>query len=75
MMNIATIVAIVVAILAIAVAVWAVLERQKTLRLRKRFGPEYDRVSQANGTPVRPRPFWRIARNVWSIPYPAAEPF
>lgn len=49
-MNIATVVAIVIAILAIAVAAWAVLERQKTLRLRKRFGPEYDRLSQAEGS-------------------------
>jgi FtsZ-interacting cell division protein ZipA len=43
-MSTETLVAIMVAIIAIAVAAWAVMERQKTRRLRDRFGPEYDRV-------------------------------
>jgi hypothetical protein len=29
---------------AIAVAVWLVTQTQKSLRLRRRFGPEYDRA-------------------------------
>lgn len=38
------IVALAIAIFAIVLAVWALLEVQKTRRLRSKFGPEYDRT-------------------------------
>ena len=37
---------LVIALLAIAFAVWALLEVRKTRRLRSKFGPEYDRAVQ-----------------------------
>jgi len=43
-MNTATIVILVIAILAIAVAAWMYLENQRTRKLRSRFGGEYDRA-------------------------------
>jgi hypothetical protein len=45
------IVAIVIAVLAIAVAAWALMERQITQRLRSKFGPEYDRALKDEGNP------------------------
>lgn len=44
-----TVVFIIAAILAVAAAVWFYMEREKTRRLRSRFGPEYDRVVQSEG--------------------------
>jgi len=44
-----TVAAIIVAILAIAVAIWALLEVRKMRRLRFKFGPEYDRTVQREG--------------------------
>jgi ABC-type nickel/cobalt efflux system permease component RcnA len=41
-MSTMTILAIVVAIMALAVAAWALYQVQTTRRLRSRFGPEYD---------------------------------
>jgi FtsZ-interacting cell division protein ZipA len=43
-MNTVNIVVLIVAIVAIAIAGWALLQREKTLKLKRRFGPEYDRV-------------------------------
>jgi hypothetical protein len=45
-MSNTTAILMVVVILALAVAAWAFIERRKTLRLRGRYGPEYDRLAQ-----------------------------
>jgi hypothetical protein len=45
-MSTTTAILIVVVIIALAVAVWAYIERQKTLRLRGKYGPEYDRLAE-----------------------------
>lgn len=46
-----TIVVIIIAaaVLAIGAAVWMFLQRRRTERLRTRFGPEYDRLSESEG--------------------------
>lgn len=44
----ATIVLIIVAVLAIGVAVWMYLQKKKTQDLRSKFGPEYDRAIDAH---------------------------
>ena len=36
-------------ILAVAAAVWLYMQKQRTQRLRARFGPEYDRAIRAEG--------------------------
>lgn len=47
-------IAIIVAIVAIAIAVWMYLEREKSRKLRGKFGPEYDRlVSEEHGNSRR----------------------
>jgi hypothetical protein len=51
--NPITIVALVIAILAFAIAIWALFESQKTRRLRSKFGPEYDRAVQRERDPAR----------------------
>lgn len=43
-MNTVSIIFVIVAVLAIAFAAWAILQRQKTAKLKRSFGPEYDRV-------------------------------
>ena len=40
---------IVIAVIAVLLIVWAVVRQQRTAKLRKRFGPEYDRVVQQAG--------------------------
>ncbi len=53
-MDSATIFAIVVAVIviaAIAVAVWMYVKKQRTQKLRDRFGPEYRRVVRQEGNP------------------------
>jgi hypothetical protein len=45
-MSSTTVVLIFVAILALAVAAWAFLDRQRTLKLRGKYGPEYDRLAE-----------------------------
>jgi hypothetical protein len=42
-------IAIGVAVVAILIAVWAVISRQRTARLRKHYGSEYERTAQAVG--------------------------
>lgn len=50
MPNYAVILAILLIALVIAVAAWAVVQRQRSLRLKRRFGPEYDAtVSEFRG--------------------------
>lgn len=48
-MSTATFIAIVVALVAIAFAVWAILRMRNTARLRSKFGPEYDNAVQREG--------------------------
>jgi FtsZ-interacting cell division protein ZipA len=52
-MNSVTIILLVIAIVAVAVAAWAYFERQKTLKLRSKFGPEYDRLAERERSPRR----------------------
>jgi hypothetical protein len=40
-----TAILIVSLIIAVAVAVWAMIERRRALRIRQKFGPEYDRLA------------------------------
>jgi hypothetical protein len=44
-MSTITAVLIVLVIIAVSVATWAVVERQRALRIRQKFGPEYDRLA------------------------------
>ena len=48
-MNTATAIVSVIAVVAIAVAAWAVLRTRNTSRLRSKFGPEYDHLLQSEG--------------------------
>jgi hypothetical protein len=43
-MSTENIILIIVAIVAVAFAAWALLQREKTRKLKNQFGPEYDRV-------------------------------
>jgi len=43
-MSTANIVLLILAIVAFAFAVWALIQREKTRKLKNKFGPEYDRV-------------------------------
>jgi FtsZ-interacting cell division protein ZipA len=43
-MNAATMIVLIIAIVAIAVAVWMYFQKEKTHKLRSKFGSEYDRV-------------------------------
>ncbi len=52
-MNTVTVVALAIAIVAIAGCAWALIERQKTRKLRTRFGPEYDRALEREKSPRR----------------------
>jgi hypothetical protein len=45
-MSSVTLILIVVAVLAVAAAVWMYFEKQRTQKLRSKFGPEYDRAIQ-----------------------------
>ena len=49
-MNITAIVAIIIALIAIGVAIWAVLQVQRTRHLRTKFGPEYDFAVDREGS-------------------------
>ena len=44
-----TIAVIVVAIIAVLIIVWAVVRQRRTVELRQRFGPEYDRTVREHG--------------------------
>jgi len=52
-MDTVNIAVIIVAVLAIALAVWAILQREKTRKLKRQFGPEYDRVVEQEKSPNR----------------------
>ena len=40
---------IVIGIIAVLLIIWAVVRQQRTAKLRKRFGPEYDRIALESG--------------------------
>ncbi len=40
---------IVIGIIAVLLIIWAVVRRQRTAKLRERFGPEYDRIAMESG--------------------------
>lgn len=40
---------IVIAVIAVLLIIWAVVRQQRTAKLRKRFGPEYDRIALESG--------------------------
>jgi hypothetical protein len=44
-MSSTNVILLVIVIVALAVAAWALIERRKTLRLRGKYGPEYDRLA------------------------------
>jgi FtsZ-interacting cell division protein ZipA len=48
-MNTTTIIVLVIAVVAIAVAFWMYIQREKTRKLRSKFGPEYDRLVDLEG--------------------------
>jgi len=52
-MSTATGIAIIVAIVAIAIAIWATLRMRNTARLKSKFGPEYDHAVQQAGDRTR----------------------
>src|SRR5436190_1176670 len=53
-MNTATIIILVIAAVAIAVVFWMYIQKEKTRKLRNKFGPEYDRlVDQERGNASR----------------------
>jgi len=52
-MNTTNIAFLIVAVLAIAFAAWAILQREKTRKLKRQFGPEYDRVVDQEKNPNR----------------------
>jgi hypothetical protein len=51
--SITTSVILIVAIVAIAVALWMTIKVQRSKKLRSQFGPEYDRVVQERGNATR----------------------
>ena len=48
-MSTVSLIVIIVAIVAIALAAWMFYEKRRTQRLRTRFGPEYDRMVESSG--------------------------
>jgi len=44
-MSSTTIILLIIVVVALAIAAWALIQRQKTLRLRGKYGPEYDRLA------------------------------
>jgi FtsZ-interacting cell division protein ZipA len=52
-MNTTTIIILIIAVVAIALAFWMYIQKQRTRKLRARFGPEYDRLVQEGGNAAR----------------------
>ena len=52
-MSAVNVVILIVAIVAIAVAAWALMERTRTRNLKRQFGPEYDRTLDLEGNARR----------------------
>ena len=49
-MSSTTVILLVIVIVALAIAAWALIQRQKTLRMRGKYGPEYDRLAVEQGS-------------------------
>lgn len=52
-MDTTTAIILIIAILVIAVAAWALFQRDRTRKLKTQFGPEYDRLSHQENSPRR----------------------
>ncbi len=52
-MSAVNVVLLIIAIVAIAIAAWALMERERTRKLKRQFGPEYDRVMEREGSARR----------------------
>jgi FtsZ-interacting cell division protein ZipA len=52
-MSAVNVILLIIAIVAIAVAAWALMERERTRKLKRQFGPEYDRVMEHEGSARR----------------------
>jgi hypothetical protein len=52
-MSIVNIILLILAIVAFAFAAWALIQREKTRKLKNKFGPEYDRVIEQEKSPRR----------------------
>jgi hypothetical protein len=52
-MSTLTLVVVIIAVAAVAFAAVMFFQRQKTLKLKTKFGPEYDRLSDREGSPRR----------------------
>ena len=52
-MSTATVIVIVLAVLAVAAAAWVIMQREKTRKLKNAFGPEYDRAIDQEKNPRR----------------------
>jgi hypothetical protein len=50
-MSSTTVILLVIVIMALAIAAWALIQRQKTRRMRGKYGPEYDRLAAKQGSP------------------------
>jgi hypothetical protein len=48
-MSTTTVILIVLLVVAVAIAAWAIIERRRALRIRRKFGPEYDRLATELG--------------------------
>ncbi len=48
-MSTAMLIAVIVIVIAVAVAAWFFIQREKSRKLRGKFGPEYDRTVQERG--------------------------
>jgi len=52
-MDTKTAIILIVAIVAVAIAAWALIQRERTRKLKHQFGPEYDRVLEHSKDPRR----------------------
>jgi hypothetical protein len=52
-MNNTAIILLIIALVAIGAAVWMFIERERTRKLKTKFGPEYDRVLEQERNPRR----------------------
>ena len=52
-MSAVNVIILIIAIVAIAIAAWALMERNRTSKLKRQFGPEYDRTVDREGNAWR----------------------
>lgn len=67
-MSTALAIVIIIAVIAIAFAVWMFIENRRTKNLRTRFGPEYDRMVQESGRRRAESELDRRAKRVEKFP-------